>query len=330
MKHNAAQSPDAVVPVGVLKQLYVKDIKPSFNNPRQLFDPEPLRELKESIREHGVLVPITVFQIPGQEKYAILDGERRYRCCVELEEEGKEILVPANVVFPPTKIAGLLYMFSIHNFREQWELMPTAISLQTVMDELNQTDTKKLSKLTGLSEIQIERCKILLSFDDEFKQLSLIPDPKERIPSNFWIEAFPVISLYEVKFKKPRKEIIEQLVAKYRAGKIKSIIHFRRIIEAERKTTEGGESKQFTEKLAEYISQPELETRQVFDEFLPSRPVKTAVVTCDDFLETMQKIESDLILEIDKDVIGRLKKIQEYLAVLLEKIGKDSPESDAA
>ena len=164
MKQSLHDQSNLVVPAGVLKRLLVKDIKPSQNNPRHLFDPEPLNELKESIRQHGVLVPITVFQIRGQEKYAILDGERRYRCCFELEEEGKDIDIPANVVFPPTKIAGLLYMFSIHNFREQWELMPTAISLQTVIDELKEDDNKKLSKLTGLSETQIERCKILLSF----------------------------------------------------------------------------------------------------------------------------------------------------------------------
>lgn len=45
-----------------------------------------------------------------------------------------------------------------------------------------------LSKLTGLSEPQIERCKILIDLPERFQKLSLLPDPKERIPSNFWIE----------------------------------------------------------------------------------------------------------------------------------------------
>src|SRR5438034_3186068 len=173
-----------VVPSGALKQLSIKDIKPSTNNPRLLFDPQLLKELRDNIRQHGVLVPITVYQIHRQAKYAILDGERRYRCCVDLAQEGRELAIPANVVEPPTKIAGLLYMFSIHNFREAWELMPTALGLKVVMEELDETDNRALSKLTGLSDAQIERCKKLLAFPERFQEMSLDPDPKTRIPSN--------------------------------------------------------------------------------------------------------------------------------------------------
>src|SRR5574341_622964 len=179
-----------VVPSGELKRLKPEEIIPSKSNPRHLFDRPELDDLKKNIRQHGVLVPITVYQPKGQKKYSILDGERRFRCCIELQAEGIEIDLPANVVAPPTKIAGLLYMFSIHNFREQWELMPTALGLRIVMEELEEHDNKVLCRLTGLSEPQIERCKILLEFPERFQNLSLDPDPKTRIPSNFWIEAY--------------------------------------------------------------------------------------------------------------------------------------------
>ncbi len=43
-------------------------------------------------------------------------------------------------------------MFSIHNFREQWELMPTALGLKVVMEKLETTDSKELNKLTRLSD----------------------------------------------------------------------------------------------------------------------------------------------------------------------------------
>ena len=191
----------SVVPQGLLRKLRVAEIKPSATNPRHLFDRAPLNELKENIRQHGVLVPITVYELKGQKKYAILDGERRFRCCVELQDEGLDITIPANIVEPPDLIAGILYMFSIHNFRESWELMPTALSLKVVMDILEEKDTRKLSKLTGLSEPQIERCKILLSFPKKFQNLSLDPDPSTRIPSNFWIEASPVLDLCEKEMK---------------------------------------------------------------------------------------------------------------------------------
>jgi len=66
-----------VVPAGQLRVLTVDEIKPSTNNPRLLFDPPQLLELKKNIAEHGVLVPITVFQPKGQALFSILDGERR-------------------------------------------------------------------------------------------------------------------------------------------------------------------------------------------------------------------------------------------------------------
>src|SRR5438552_4080747 len=125
-----------VVPTGLLKLLKPEEIVRSRDNPRHLFDPEPLEALKKNIREHGVLVPITVYQTRGQAKFHILDGERRHKCCEELKKEGIETTIPANVVDPPTKIAGILYMFSIHNFREGWELMPTALALKVVMKDL--------------------------------------------------------------------------------------------------------------------------------------------------------------------------------------------------
>src|SRR3984885_13984476 len=230
-----------IVPTGSLQHLDPQDVKPSANNPRMLFDAEQLAELKKNIAEHGVLVPITVYQPKGQKKFSILDGERRFRCVRDLDSEGHRdkhgtsLRLPANVVEPPTKIAGLLYMFSIHNYREAWELMPTALSLKIVMEDLETTDNKALGKLTGLSDAQIERCKKLLKFPEKFQEMSLDPNPQTRLPSNLWIEALPVIDL-ALETSEPLKKLgrnrsIEKLVDKYRDKKIKSVIHFRRIME---------------------------------------------------------------------------------------------------
>ena len=86
-----------VVPTGTLVELSVNQLKPSPHNPRKLFDPDPLAALMESIRKHGVLVPLTVFKLPGQKKYAIVDGERRYRCCSDLAKDGIAIRRAINV-----------------------------------------------------------------------------------------------------------------------------------------------------------------------------------------------------------------------------------------
>ena len=123
------ESVASVVPHGLLRILQVTEIKPSATNPRHLFDRAPLNDLKENIRQHGVLVPITVYELKGQNKFAILDGERRYRCCVDLQVEGIDIKIPANIVEPPDLIAGILYMFSIHNFRESMEIYADCLKL---------------------------------------------------------------------------------------------------------------------------------------------------------------------------------------------------------
>src|SRR5258708_4256475 len=102
--------------------------------------------------------------------------------------------------------------------------MPTALSLQIVMKDLGTTDNKALGKLTGLSDAQIERCKKLLKFPEKFQEMSLDLNPKTRIPSNFWIEALPVLDLAmqtsEQLKKLGRDRSTEKLVDKYREKRI--------------------------------------------------------------------------------------------------------------
>jgi len=322
-----------IVPKGVLIHLRVDQIKPSVNNPRRLFDPGPLNELKESIKLHGVLVPITVYKLAGQEKYAIVDGERRYRCCAELLREGTEIPVPANIVETPNKMASLIYMFNIHSFREQWELMPTALSLQQVMKELKAEDTNELHEITGLSFPQIERCKIILGFPKEFQELSLNEDTSERIPSNFWVELYPVLEksreLVPDLYPHPgRNGITKALVEKYRQKKIKSVIHFRRIMEAI-DTAEGDDRKQaVAATLREYILTPELETRKAFDQFIQDpRKLQRVIATCERFIGDLEKTKVDYVIDGKEEIVGKLLQVIEYAQRLVERLqGSEPPE----
>lgn len=330
-----------VIPGGTLRHLSPDEIKPSTNNPRLLFDPVQLDELKKNIGEHGVLVPITVYQPKGQAKFSILDGERRYRCVVDLTREGhfgkdhKPLKLPANVVEPPSKIAGLLYMFSIHNYREGWELMPTALSLKIVMEELGEQDNKALNKLTGLSEPQIERCKKLLTFPERFQEMSLDPNPATRVPSNFWIEASPVIDLATSEVptikKLGRDRATDKLVEKYRARKIKSVIHFRRIMESyELNEDEPNARASVLRRVEEFFLKPALETRDAFDEFvIAKKRVQTALSACDDFLNQLRKLK--LTFTVDGDERQHLRQALEEVRAYCESLeqalrGSDDPE----
>lgn len=330
-KTEAATQPPKLVPKGLLQDLTPEQIVPSKNNPRMLFDPEPLDDLRNNIRQHGVLVPITVYPLKGQDKYGIVDGERRHKCCVDLQKEGISLTIPANIVEPPSKIAGLLYMFSIHNFREQWELMPTALSLQTVMKELGETDNKKLENLTGLSEPQIERCKKLLKFHKKFQDLSLDPDAKTRIPSNFWIELLPVLDLCQEALpdlydQLGRDGIVQKLVDKYRAKQIKSVIHFRKIMESYEFSAGTVRQGTVVERLRRYILDPKLETRKAFDEFvLEDRKVQTAIRACQEFVAELRRYKLQYTSEKD-ELIKALRDVRKYVHYLIERIeGNDPP-----
>lgn len=58
------------------------NIQPSGFNPRKHFDETSLYELAESIKQQGVLQPVTVRPIAGTDRYEIVFGERRYRASV--------------------------------------------------------------------------------------------------------------------------------------------------------------------------------------------------------------------------------------------------------
>jgi ParB family transcriptional regulator, chromosome partitioning protein len=64
---------DAMVP----QMIAVDQIRPSHQQVRTRFDAEPLGELAESIRQHGVLQPILVRRLT--DGYELIAGERRWR-----------------------------------------------------------------------------------------------------------------------------------------------------------------------------------------------------------------------------------------------------------
>ena len=58
-------------------QIPIERIVPNPRQPRRHFDSQAMRELAESIRQHGMLQPISVQKTP--EGYVLVAGERRLR-----------------------------------------------------------------------------------------------------------------------------------------------------------------------------------------------------------------------------------------------------------
>jgi ParB family transcriptional regulator, chromosome partitioning protein len=211
--------------IGV-KNVRVSDLTPNPHNPRMLFDRAPLQVLEDSIAKVGILVPLTVYWAQGQKQFVILDGQRRWMCAQNLEMAE----VPVNQVAEPTLVQNIVTMFQIHKFREDWELMPTALKVEVLMKELKEKSEVKLAALTGLDRAVVTRCKKLLSYSKKFQDLMLDPDPQKRVKADFFIELYFVLTDRVVNrmdwFSK--NVFTQRMLEKYqkRAG-LKSVLEFR-------------------------------------------------------------------------------------------------------
>lgn len=123
--------------------LPIAKVEPRKDQPRNVFDEECLGELAESIREHGVLQPLTVRSL-GKGYYQIIAGERRWRASrmAGLKE------VPARVIEADDKKATELAM--VENLqREDLNPIEEAKGYKALMQEygLTQEDVaKRVSK----------------------------------------------------------------------------------------------------------------------------------------------------------------------------------------
>jgi ParB family chromosome partitioning protein len=77
-KINSAKDKNADQVIGTIIELDLKKIKTNPNQPRTYFNEEALKELSSSIKELGVIQPVTVRKILG-DQYELISGERRLR-----------------------------------------------------------------------------------------------------------------------------------------------------------------------------------------------------------------------------------------------------------
>jgi len=75
-----------------LDQIEVASIRVNPQQPRLDFDPKRLNELKQSIKEHGIIQPITVHK--NETGYELVSGERRLRAVSDLGYER----IPAYII----------------------------------------------------------------------------------------------------------------------------------------------------------------------------------------------------------------------------------------
>ena len=210
-------------------------------NPRLVFNQTELDALLESIGEVGIQVPLTVFRSSKNSgRYVILDGERRWRCAQKLNLSD----IPALIRSEPSALENILIMFNIHNVRENWALLPTALKLRQIRDIIEKDQPGKIpsdgeiSTMTGVRPAQVKRAFELLELpqSDLDRLMSELEKPRrdQKISEDFYIEALRATKTIERHkpevFKEfGRNNIVQALVKKYDDKVIKNLVELRDI-----------------------------------------------------------------------------------------------------
>lgn len=302
--------------IGV-KQVKTEELEPNPHNPRRLFDKLPLQTLQESIGLVGILVPLTVYQDSKSKRYIILDGQRRWMCASAL----KLRTVPVNEVQEPTLVQNIVTMFQIHKLREDWELMPTALKLELLMKETNDSNNKRVAALTGLDEAVVVRCKKLLSYESKYQDMMLDSNPEQRTKADFFIELYPIRHDRNVQrfdwFKQVK--FTDQMIEKFEAGGLRSVTDFRIVKQHINNAVKANREQTISKKLKEFAEQPSAKVDVL--EVHSAKSHALARTINKDMRKLMEQLDDIEVAEIygEKEMWDTMEELMRQLRSLLLK-----------
>ncbi|NRB58603.1 MAG: ParB/RepB/Spo0J family partition protein [Winogradskyella sp.] len=154
----SAEDKNADKVVGNIVELDIESIEVNPFQPRTNFNEEALRELASSIRELGVIQPITVRKLAFN-KYQLVSGERRFRASKLI---GKDT-IPAYIRIANDQES--LEMALVENIqRQDLDPIEIALSYQRLIDEINLTQ-EQMSERVGKKRSTIANYLRLLKLD---------------------------------------------------------------------------------------------------------------------------------------------------------------------
>ena len=131
-----------------LNEVELTLIDPNPNQPRREFDQEALQELANSIRELGIIQPITLRKVEGG-RYQIIAGERRWRAS---QLAGFQT-IPAYIV--SVEDQGVMEMALVENIqREDLNAIEIALAYQHLAETTGMTQAK-ISERVGKSRAAV-------------------------------------------------------------------------------------------------------------------------------------------------------------------------------
>ena len=176
-----------------ISEIAIAQIKANPNQPRREFDPEALQELADSIKEIGIIQPITLRKTDDG-TYQIIAGERRFRA----SQLAGLTTVPAYIRTADDE--NVMEMALIENIqREDLNSMEIALAYQHLLEEYDLTQ-ERLSERVGKKrttianylrllklpaqiqmalknrELDMGHARALLALDNPVEQIQLFQD----------------------------------------------------------------------------------------------------------------------------------------------------------
>ena len=147
---------------GAVAEIDINLIETNPFQPRTEFDETALRELAQSIKEQGVIQPVTVRKL-GYNKYQLISGERRLRA----SKMAGLTKIPAFIrVANDEQMLELALIENIH--RENLNAIEVAISYQRLIDECSLTQ-EEVSEKVGKSRSAVANFLRLLKLPPEIQ-----------------------------------------------------------------------------------------------------------------------------------------------------------------
>ena len=145
---------------GAIAEIDINLIETNPFQPRTEFDETALKELAQSIKEQGVVQPVTVRKL-GYNKYQLISGERRLRA----SKMAGLAKIPVFIrVANDEQMLELALIENIH--RENLNAIEVAISYQRLIDECNMTQ-EEVSDKVGKSRSAVANFLRLLKLPAE-------------------------------------------------------------------------------------------------------------------------------------------------------------------
>ena len=152
-------------PMSQMTEIEIADIIPNPTQPRKQFDEEALDELADSIRQLGVIQPVTVKKT-ADGKYILISGERRWRAARRADLK----TLPAYI--REVDDENLHAMALVENIqRQDLNAIEIALGMQRLIDECHLTQDA-LSEKVGKKRSSVSNYLRLLKLPDEV-QLAL-------------------------------------------------------------------------------------------------------------------------------------------------------------